>query len=115
MIDKINPISIEIRRLLNDKNYLDLILFEGSEKANVIASKKIEKWIGLDPKDFCNEIMLRNYKRNESLVNLALIPSAIVNQINEKYDNYRIPPRSGLLNYFIKNRLKNLTDRIGEF
>ena len=43
MIDKINAISIEIRRLLNDKNYLDQILFEGSEKANVIASKKIEK------------------------------------------------------------------------
>ena len=43
LIDKINPISIEIRRLLNDKNYLDQILFEGSEKANVIASKKIEK------------------------------------------------------------------------
>tara|TARA_A100001011_G_scaffold48405_1_gene45982 strand:- start:2599 stop:3600 length:1002 start_codon:yes stop_codon:yes gene_type:complete len=43
LIDKINPISIEIRKLLNDKNYLDQILFEGSEKANVIASKKIEK------------------------------------------------------------------------
>ena len=34
--------------------------------------------------------MLRNYKRNESLVNLDLIPSAIVNQVNEKYDNYKI-------------------------
>ena len=80
-----------------------------------LASKKIEKWVSLDPKDFCNEVMLRNYKRNESLVNLALIPSAIVNQINEKYDNYKIPPKSGLLNYFIKNRLKLLMDKIGEF
>ena len=80
-----------------------------------LASKKIEKWVSLDPRDFCNEVMLRNYKRNESLVNLALIPSAIVNQINEKYDNYKIPPKSGLLNYFIKNRLKLLMDKIGEF
>ena len=43
LIDKINPISIEIRKLLSDKNYLDQILFEGSEKANIIASKKIKK------------------------------------------------------------------------
>ena len=80
-----------------------------------LASKKIEKWIGLDPRDFCNEVMLRNYKRNESLVNLDLIPSAIINRIHEKYDNYKIPPKSGLLNYFIKNRLKLLMDKIGEF
>ena len=80
-----------------------------------LASKKIEKWMGLDPRDFCNEVMLRNYKRNENLVNLSCIPKAIVNQINEKYDNYKLPQRSGLLNYFIKNRLKNLVDKIGEF
>ena len=80
-----------------------------------LASKKIEKWIGLDPKDFCNEMMLRNYHRNEVLVNLEKVPDNIKNQVNEKFDNYKIPPRSGLLNYFIKNRLKLLTDKIGEF
>lgn len=80
-----------------------------------LASKKIEKWIGLDPKDFCNEMMLRNYHRNEVLVNLEKVPDNIKNQVNEKFDNYKIPARSGLLNYFIKNRLKLLTDKIGEF
>ena len=59
--------------------------------------------------------MLRNYKRNETLVNLELVPDNIKNQINEKFDNYKIPSRSGLLNYFIKNRLKLLIDKIGEF
>ncbi len=43
LIDKINPISIEIRKLLSDKKYLDQILFNGCEKANIIASKKIKK------------------------------------------------------------------------
>jgi len=80
-----------------------------------LASKKIEKWIDLDPKDFCNEIMLRNFHRNETLVNLEKVPDNIKNQVNEKFDNYNIPPRNGLLNYFIKNRLKLLTDKIGEF
>ena len=92
----------------------DNVIITGARQ-KPLASKKIEKWVSLDPRDFCNEVMLRNYKRNESLVNLALIPSAIVNQINEKYDNYKVPSRSGLLNYFIKNRLKLLMDRIGEF
>ncbi len=43
VVDKIIPISVEIQKLLNDKDYLDQILFEGCEKANDIASKKIKK------------------------------------------------------------------------
>ncbi len=43
LVEKINPISIEIKKLLNDKSYLDKILNEGSEKAEEIASKKIKK------------------------------------------------------------------------
>ncbi len=43
VVDKIAPISKEIRKLLNDKNYLDKILSEGAEKADDIATKKIEK------------------------------------------------------------------------
>jgi tryptophanyl-tRNA synthetase len=43
LVDKINPISVEIKKLLNEKNYLDKILSEGCKKANNIASKKIEK------------------------------------------------------------------------
>ena len=43
LVDKIQPISEEIKKLLNDKLYLDNILLEGVERANIIASKKIEK------------------------------------------------------------------------
>ena len=43
LVDKIEPISIEIKRLLNDQTYLDKILMEGFEKADLIASKKIKK------------------------------------------------------------------------
>ena len=41
LVNKIDPISKEIKKLLGDKQYLDEILMEGVEKANVIASKKI--------------------------------------------------------------------------
>ncbi len=43
LVEKINPISIEIKKLLSEKSYLDEILLEGSEQANSIASKKIKK------------------------------------------------------------------------
>ena len=42
LVNKIEPISKDIKKLLEDKKYLDEILLEGAEKANMIASKKIE-------------------------------------------------------------------------
>jgi len=84
------------------------------QRQKPLMSKKLDTWISLDPVDFCNDMMLRNYKRNESLVNLGMIPSHISDNINKKYDEYVIP-KKGLLNYFIKNKLKNLMEHIGEF
>ena len=43
LVNKIEPISIEIKKLLADQKYLDQILLEGVEKANFIASKKMQK------------------------------------------------------------------------
>ena len=40
LIEKIYPISIEIKKLLNDTNYLDTILSEGFEKADQNCNKK---------------------------------------------------------------------------
>ena len=43
IVDKITPISSEIRKLLNEKKYLDEILAEGCKKAELIATEKIKK------------------------------------------------------------------------
>jgi len=43
LVDKIEPISTEIKKLLDDKSYLDNILLEGVERADTIASKKIKR------------------------------------------------------------------------
>ena len=43
LIEKIEPISKEVKKLLNDEKYLDQILLQGSEKADKIASKKIKE------------------------------------------------------------------------
>ena len=43
LVDKINPISIEIKKLINEKSFLDKILLEGCQKANKFASEKLKK------------------------------------------------------------------------
>ena len=43
LVDKIDPISSEIRNLLNERDYLNKILQDGSNKANEISSKKIKE------------------------------------------------------------------------
>ena len=43
LVNKIDPISKEIKKLLGDQQYLDKILIDGVKKANEIASKKIER------------------------------------------------------------------------
>ena len=80
-----------------------------------LASKKLDSWIDLEPEKFCDDQMLKNYRRNEALVDLEQVPDEVSEKILEQYENYKPAKRSGLLNYFIKNRLKNLMDVIGEF
>ena len=43
ILDKIFPISDEIKKLINDQEYLDKILQEGANKAEEIAEKKIKE------------------------------------------------------------------------
>ena len=43
VVEKISPISFEINKLLKDKEFIDKILYEGSEKANKIAAKKVNE------------------------------------------------------------------------
>ena len=43
LVEKIIPISTEIKKLLDEKEYLDTILLKGCEKAEQIASKKVNK------------------------------------------------------------------------
>ncbi len=43
LIDKITPISAEIKKLIKEEDYLDKILSEGCNQADNIASKKVKK------------------------------------------------------------------------
>jgi len=79
-----------------------------------ITSKKISSWILQEPEQFCTETMLRNYKRNQQLIDLEYIPDNIKSEILDQYDS-QVVDRSKLFNYFVENKLKNLMENINEF
>jgi len=43
LVERIKPISSEIKKLNNEIDYLDKILFDGQKKANEFASNKLKK------------------------------------------------------------------------
>ena len=43
LVDRIAPISVEIKKLINEKSFLDQILLEGCQKANKLATEKLKK------------------------------------------------------------------------
>jgi hypothetical protein len=55
------------------------------------------------------------FMRNETLIDLRLIPADVKNRILNTYDETKPAPRNKLLNYFIEYKLKNLMDVIEEF
>jgi hypothetical protein len=59
--------------------------------------------------------MWRNYQRNRELVDLSRIPEDIKESIIDSYEMQKGGDRSGLLNYFIANRMTQLIELVDEF
>jgi len=70
--------------------------------------------LSLDVDSYPDEIK-RNYQRNVMLINLDNIPAELEEQILDEYTSAPCGDRSKLFNYFIENKLKTLTESIGEF
>ena len=79
-----------------------------------LGKKKIDTWLNMNINDLHDEVK-RNYQRNEKLIDLSKIPNELEDEIITKFHAAPFGDRSNLLNYFIKSRLKNLTETIGEF
>ena len=80
-----------------------------------LAKKKVSVWSELEPDVFCQGEQLRNYRRNEMLIDFTKIPEWLQINIEDEYDNQPEVGRSRLFNYFIKYKLKNLMEHINEF
>jgi hypothetical protein len=90
--------------------------FVAESRQKPVIEKKLNIWVTQNPEEFCDATMLKNYKRNESLIDLSKVPEEFSSRI---LDAYRVPGevkgKDKILNYFIKNRMKLLMEHIQEF
>jgi len=92
----------------------DTFITEARQKP--VTEKKLNTWVSQKPEDFCDASMLRNYQRNESLIDLSKVPSEYTDRILTAYRSPKeVKGKDKVLNYFIKNRMKQLMEHIQEF
>ena len=92
----------------------DNCIVEGVRQ-KAITEAKIIGWMNQAPDEFCTDEMLRNYKRNEMLIDLTMIPDGLKTTIIDTYENTKANTRNTFMNYMIANRLKNLIQVFDEF
>ena len=78
-----------------------------------LSKKKIEAWIKSET-GMSDEVK-RNYQRNHKLINLDNTPEDLQRSILDTFNEAPYGDRSKILTYFIENKLKELTDSIGDF
>lgn len=88
--------------------------FVVGERQRPLTAKKMEKYLGITPNEMETAIA-RNYFRNAQLIDLNYIPNEIKEKVMESYHKQKNKDRSKLMNYFIANKLKNLTEHLSEF
>ena len=89
--------------------------FVVGERQKPMTAKKIAQYLTSDPSTIEDPIVLRNYYRNQQLIDLSFVPSYIEDKVLEQYDSQKGKDRSKLMNYFINNKLKNLMEHMSEF
>lgn len=94
----------------------DAILITEGKRQKSIMEKKFEQWMKQSVQEICDtDEKLRNWKRNEQLVDLTFTPKDIQAKILEVYHSEAGKNRSKLTNYFISRKLKHLHEHINEF
>ena len=58
---------------------------------------------------------IRNWQRNETLIDLTKIPVELQDNIVQEYDNVKTADRSKLFGYFVEKKLSKLIQSIGDF
>lgn len=90
--------------------------FINGHRQRPMKKDKVAEWKKMKPEDFItNDEMWRNFQRNRELVDLSRIPEDIKEAIIESYEAQKGGDRSGLLNYFIANRMKQMIELVDEF
>ena len=80
-----------------------------------LTKKKLEEWTQGNPEQLLEGELLRNFKRNEQLIDLSLVPDQVEINILDNINSEQFDGRGRMLNYFIKHRLREMTEALQEF
>jgi 5'-3' exonuclease len=81
------------------------------ERQKPITQKRLTELSG----EIANETILRNFKRNQMLIDLNYVPESIKAQVIEKFEEKNTKDKSQLVSYFMNNKLRNLMESLQEF
>lgn len=85
------------------------------KKQSPIYTKNLVNWINQSPTEFCDDRTLKNYSRNQMIIDFNHIPQDIKNNIINEYKNQSGKDTTKLFNYFISKKLKHLIKDIRDF
>jgi 5'-3' exonuclease len=95
----------------------DILVSEGRQTP--IKSKNVDVWLKelnvKKPAEVFDQKQLKGWLRNHRLINLNQTPHELVEQISNSFNEQQNKSRDKLFNYFIKFKLKNLMEAIGDF
>jgi 5'-3' exonuclease len=131
-VKQYNPAQKKYIKEDNPIEYLKLHIIEGDKGdgiPNVLSpgdvfvrearqkplTKGIKQKLVTESVDTWNVTEQEYWSRNQTLIDLTFIPKEIQEKIINTYEEAKPAPRNKLLNYFIKNKLKNLMDVIEDF
>ena len=90
--------------------------FVKGERQKVLNSKKLQERVSQDAETFCTtDIMLRGFKRNQTLVDFDYIPYDIRTRVVETFEEAKPANKEKMLNYFIDKGLKVMIESISDF
>jgi hypothetical protein len=92
----------------------DTFVTEG-KRQKPIRKAILAEWKKQKPEQFVNGEMASGYVRNRQLVDLALTPEEIKEDVINEYKRQQGKSRQHLLNYFVKFRLKNMMEVLDDF
>ena len=143
IIDQYSPITKKMVTHPDPKQYLSEHILKGDRSDGVpnilspddtfveekrqrpmrkaVIAEVIDQMVAFDVQDLhmlakCpRDTWIRNWQRNSTLIDLTSIPPDIQDNILKEYDSVKVGSRSGLLDYFISNRLNSLVENIGDF
>lgn len=75
----------------------------------------IDKLLNEDWSNWQDDVAKTGFSRNQTLIDLKMIPSEIKENIINTFDQIKPASKNNLLNYFMEHRLKNLMEVIEEF